>query len=159
MMAALGVKRIFAPIEAPDLRDGPVYTGWREARATPVCVVSLDEKGEPVARPVIHYSRHSPTGFEWGYGGSGPADLAYAILRDYLGQHAGQPMSRARWHEAMDNVAEALHQEFKSAFVTYFAERCWHLSAASVEAWLREARDDIWTPIETRVALGYLVKR
>lgn len=26
---------------------------------------------------------HSPDGFEWGYGGSGPAQLALAILLDY----------------------------------------------------------------------------
>lgn len=26
---------------------------------------------------------HSPTGFNWGYVGSGPAQLAYAMLRDY----------------------------------------------------------------------------
>lgn len=27
---------------------------------------------------------HSPTGFGWGYGGSGPADLALNMLYDYL---------------------------------------------------------------------------
>jgi hypothetical protein len=26
---------------------------------------------------------HSPSGFEWGYGGSGPAQLALALLLDY----------------------------------------------------------------------------
>lgn len=26
---------------------------------------------------------HSPTGFNWGYGGAGPSQLAYAILRDH----------------------------------------------------------------------------
>ena len=36
---------------------------------------------------------HSPAGFEWGYGGSGPADLALNILlaasgdRDFAAQH------------------------------------------------------------------------
>jgi hypothetical protein len=28
---------------------------------------------------------HSPTGFSWGYGGSGPAQLAVALLADALG--------------------------------------------------------------------------
>ncbi len=28
---------------------------------------------------------HSPDGFEWGYGGSGPAQLALAILLDFTG--------------------------------------------------------------------------
>ena len=29
---------------------------------------------------------HSPTGFAWGYGGSGPAQLALALLVDALGE-------------------------------------------------------------------------
>lgn len=29
---------------------------------------------------------HSPTGFNWGYLGSGPAELAYAIVKDILGR-------------------------------------------------------------------------
>lgn len=31
---------------------------------------------------------HSPDGFNWGYGGSGPAQLALAILLKYLPQEA-----------------------------------------------------------------------
>lgn len=158
MMAALGVKRIFPPIEAPDLKDGPVYVGWRHSHERPVYVVSLNCQGESVARPLTHHVKHSPDGFEWGYGGSGPADLAYAILRDYLDQNAGRPMSRARWHETMDDTAWALHQEFKGAFVAYFPAGHWHLSAASVEAFCREAHEDPRTPVETRIALGYLLR-
>ncbi len=33
--------------------------------------------------------RHSPTGFEWGYGGSGPAQLALAICVDAVGERLG----------------------------------------------------------------------
>jgi hypothetical protein len=33
--------------------------------------------GEPMTLP--HLMHHSPDGFEWGYGGSGPADLARSI--------------------------------------------------------------------------------
>ena len=33
--------------------------------------------------PLKHIVRHSPDGFQWGYGGSGPADLALSILTDY----------------------------------------------------------------------------
>jgi hypothetical protein len=29
--------------------------------------------------------QHSPTGFAWGYGGSGPADLALNILSIFVG--------------------------------------------------------------------------
>ncbi len=36
-------------------------------------------------RPLWHYVRHSPSGFAWGYGGSGPAEAARCILADALG--------------------------------------------------------------------------
>jgi hypothetical protein len=45
---------------------------------------------------------HSPDGFEWGYAGSGPAQLALAIVLE-----AGLD----------DATAVRLHQRFKAAFV------------------------------------------
>ncbi|MGC9084405.1 MAG: DUF6166 domain-containing protein, partial [Anaerolineae bacterium] len=57
-------------------------------------------------RPLQHIVRYSPTGFEWGYGGSGPADLALSILRDYLGDHP----------EA-EEIADRLYQEFKECCI------------------------------------------
>ena len=48
---------------------------------------------------------HSPTGFSWGYGGSGPAQLAVALLADALGD---------------DDRAIRLHQCFKFKVVA-----CW----------------------------------
>jgi hypothetical protein len=52
----------------------------------------------------LHVYRHSPDGFAWGYSGSGPAQLALAILCDFL-EHSNNV------------VALQLHQEFKSRFV------------------------------------------
>ena len=46
---------------------------------------------------------HSPTGFEWGYGGSGPAQLALALLADAC---------------ANDQIAMAHYQEFKWSVVS-----------------------------------------
>ena len=46
-------------------------------------IVQRDGKGEPI-NPRFDLVNHSPTGFCWGYGGSGPAQLALAILADYL---------------------------------------------------------------------------
>lgn len=34
----------------------------------------------------LHEANHSPSGFAWGYGGCGPAQLAYAILRNLWGK-------------------------------------------------------------------------
>jgi Family of unknown function (DUF6166) len=39
---------------------------------------------------------HSPTGISWGYGGSGPAQCALAILLDYL---ADGEEARAQYHD------------------------------------------------------------
>lgn len=41
------------------------------------CVVTVDNRS---LNPRLDLFNHSPTGFEWGYGGSGPAQLALAIL-------------------------------------------------------------------------------
>ncbi len=52
-------------------------------------------------RTLRHIMYHSPTGFEYGYGGSGPADLARSILADACGLA----------------VADLLYQDFKFQFV------------------------------------------
>ena len=36
---------------------------------------------------LVHHVRHSPDGFEWGYGGSGPSELARCILIDFFDLH------------------------------------------------------------------------
>ena len=51
-----------------------VYQG---SRCNGTAKVECD--GLPLA-PGNDVMNHSPTGFEWGYGGSGPAQLALAIL-------------------------------------------------------------------------------
>lgn len=66
-----------------------------EIRRTPqgvTCTVN----GEPL-NPRLDLWNHSPTGFEFGYGGSGPAQLALALLADCCG----------------DEVALNYHQQFK----------------------------------------------
>lgn len=58
--------------------------------------VSVD--GNPVQlKPSLKLFNHSPNGFEIGYGGSGPAQLALAILMMFVN----------------DNDAVRLHQQFK----------------------------------------------
>lgn len=66
-----------------------VYAGRRTSKGAEV-VVQLRQPDGSVAEehPLRHHSRHSPTGFEWGYGGSGPADLARSLLIDALGDQA-----------------------------------------------------------------------
>lgn len=68
---------------------------------------------------------HSPTGFEWGYGGSGPAQLALAILAIVVG----------------DADALANYQAFKCDVVFGLPHEGWRLEEPTVRDWLsRQAR-------------------
>jgi hypothetical protein len=89
-----------------------VYSGIRTENG---CIVWMDGRKLP---PRLDLWNHSPTGFEWGYGGSGPAQLALAILADCLGD---------------DERAVQLHQKFKWAVISKLArEEGWDLTAAQV---------------------------
>lgn len=68
---------------------------------------------------------HSPTGFEWGYGGSGPAQLALAILADHL---------------ADDEQAFNFHHRFKWAVIAELPERHWTLTSQEVDEALQKLR-------------------
>lgn len=58
----------------------------------------IDDDGvERPLNPRLDLRRHSPSGYEWGYGGSGPAQLALAIVADAMG----------------DQTAMTVYQEFK----------------------------------------------
>jgi hypothetical protein len=62
-----------------------------------------------------HYVNHSPTGFSWGYSGSGPTDLAASMLADRL----GYPPATAIAARFRDSVIAALDQ---NDFVLKFSE-------------------------------------
>lgn len=63
---------------------------------------------------VVH---HSPTGFEWGYGGSGPADLALNIMELAL-LSLGYSGRRIETYQGdCFALAWELHQEFKQDYL------------------------------------------
>lgn len=64
---------------------------------------------------------HSPTGFEWGYLGSGPAQLALAILAYVTGD---------------DAYARARHQQFKTEVVAPIQDISWELSFSMIREWV-----------------------
>ena len=75
------------------------YTGRRERSGRTRVFVINDINGDSHPLPLrLDLFNHSPTGFEWGYGGSGPAQLALAILVDVFGDKT---------------LAVKLHQTFK----------------------------------------------
>lgn len=68
----------------------------------------------------LDLANHSPTGFCWGYQGSGPAQAALAILADYLGDD-----TRALW----------LYQSFKSAVIARFdMDKDFELTSEQIDA-------------------------
>lgn len=64
-------------------------------------LVLVDGKELPL-KPSLRLRQHSPTGFCWGYAGSGPAQLALALLL---------------WSGAGREEAQALYQQFKAQHV------------------------------------------
>jgi hypothetical protein len=106
-----------------------VYRGVRWAGDTAVRVWS-----EPVTGPLQFIERgagdlpkrldlynHSPTGFEWGYHGSGPAQLALAILAHHIKD---------------DERAVRLHQYFKDDVVAHFDRDEWEITSEDIDRWL-----------------------
>ena len=59
------------------------YSGFRTGDGCAVTVA--DGAGSRGLDPRFDLRKHSLTGFEWGYGGSGPAQLALALAADVLG--------------------------------------------------------------------------
>lgn len=68
-----------------------------EYAATPPGRVGILSNGVEVDTLQLYYAevKHSPTGFAWGYSGSGPAQLAYALLRHALEDRA----AASRWYQ------------------------------------------------------------
>ena len=75
-----------------------------------------DEHGVATNVPhlVVH---HSPTGFEWGYGGSGPADLALNIVEAIL-HRIGYDGARMQCYDGdCFKLSWRLHQDLKWQFI------------------------------------------
>ena len=107
---------------------GRAYVGVRPTTRPGDARVYVIE-GETRA-PLTHYPYHSPDGFEWGYTGSGPADLALALLADVLGEaptretlDAGRPL--ASW---------LLHQDLKADLVAGLPRPGWRVNASEIGA-------------------------
>lgn len=60
-----------------------IYTGLTNERLSGQGVtVETDDGRTQKLNPRLDLWNHSPTGFSWGYGGSGPAQLALALIAD-----------------------------------------------------------------------------
>jgi hypothetical protein len=91
---------------------------YRGTRCGSAVAVTAD--GVPL-KPHLDLWNHSPSGFEWGYSGSGPAQLALAILADHLSD---------------DGEAVILYQDFKRLVVAKLPYRLWELTSSEIDSWL-----------------------
>jgi len=88
------------------------YQGMRMGSAVDVTV-----DGRPL-NPRLDLWNHSPSGFEWIYEGSGPAQLALAILADCV----GDTKFAIRWH-----------QDFKADVIEGLSYRGWNLTEEQIQ--------------------------
>jgi len=83
------------------------------------CVVTFD--GRPLD-PCLYIRNHSPDGFNWGYGGSGPAQLALAMIV----------------RVSCTRVAQTLYQEFKAGVIARITVDEWEVPAQAISWWVNE---------------------
>jgi len=104
-----------------------IYKGKRSKGGVGEQLIVVQDNGDEY--PLEHIERHSPDGFQWGYGGSGPADTALSILTDCLG------MERAN----------QLYQLFKWEFVAGWGDE-WSINEEKIREWAEREK-------ETRISL------
>lgn len=86
-----------------------VYTGTYHDGEWWVSVEDTVAKRNWPLDKCLDIRNHSPTGFSWGYAGSGPAQLALAIMCDFYGKPSREEQLRA--------LHPVHYQDFKFAFV------------------------------------------
>lgn len=122
---------------------------------------------------VQHIKCHSPTGYECGYAGSGPADLALSVLAALIPaiseeeEQAQEELTGEDWDRAMADptrwptnvgpertrvsyLAYRLHQQFKEDFIVRMPKEGGFIAIADIQAWIDAKKAEI----AARVAAG-----
>jgi len=103
-------------IRLPEKSKGKVYKAVRGIINNRLVICEGSQ-----LRDLPHIMYHSPDGFEWGYGGSGPSDLARSILYDVAGLA----------------VADRYYQLFKEKFLCHTDKDGFTLKEEDILNWLR----------------------
>jgi len=110
------------------------YEAVRTADGVKAFVVVQNGGDVTMRTPLPHIFKHSPTGFEFGYGGSGPADLALSILTHwFMSYKFPKP-------EAM-NEASKHYQNFKWTFIAPCKEQRFCIGDRVIEEWWVEQEE------------------
>jgi hypothetical protein len=88
----------------------------------------------------VHHlvTHHSPDGFEFGYGGSGPADLALNICQLYLNMQDYTGEKTKCWDGSCWKLAYLLHQDFKRDIIASVPRSGVTIPFSVIKAWFDE---------------------
>ncbi len=112
-----------------------LYRGYRDKDGTAIVEVIEDIKNGTNVHDVdrlkvkllTHVVRHSPTGLEFGYGGSGPSDLARCILLDM-----GYPV----------NQVDLVYHDFKRRYIEPADYAGFIIDEESIRAWWESRKEN-----------------
>jgi len=90
------------------------------------------ENDKGMVTPLKQIVRHSPTGMEWGYGGSGPADTALSILVDFL-LRTKKDLTEKQAIKMVDRH----YMDFKDKFIASADREGFELKDETIRQWLR----------------------
>jgi len=85
---------------------------------------------------------HSPDGFNWGYGGSGPADLALNILNAFVPPGTDGHEEVNCYRNTCSRTAWDLHQAFKNEFLVGMSMEGGPIEADTITEWLEAHTDE-----------------
>lgn len=100
--------------------DQTLYCGSRDGVGG--CPVTVNGR---VLLPAasLRVRNHSPTGFNWGYTGSGAAQLALGLLLDFTGDA---------------ELAQRLYQKFKEDYVAKWTGQHFQIRGVEIRNWLHD---------------------
>jgi len=97
----------------------------------------------------VHYAS---TGFDWGFGGSGPADLALNVLACFLPLVPDATGVALRDGSFVSEAAWALHEEFKYDLIATLPRAGGHITTKTIDAWITAHRfigeEPLLSPLE-----------
>ena len=84
--------------------------------------------------PSLKVVNHAP-GFQWGYAGSGPSQLAMAILLDYTKGNV--------------DMSKSFYQYFKFEFVSKWQDS-WSITESEIHNWIKQNFDTILDDVDDK---------
>lgn len=124
--------------------------------------VTVEDHSTGVVSRLPHYVRHSPDGFLWGYGGSGPAELARCLIIDALGSAAWEhgernaagdtPNGPFQTYGVVSSLVELTYQAFKEQVIARLdRHKDWTLTQNRVLTFVRQEAELLGVPVGSQV--------